>query len=347
MPTVTYFSDDFIFVNGTPASEGYLLGSPAGDGAHLVGQTISIADAPIFISFETDDPDGTFDDDDAGQTMTDTAGTPYPTGEEFEAEYMIVLRDPNTGIDYTAYGISIDGDPQYLSGLSFVGTFPPRDTNLTVISASEGPADGTGPAYEDLLTAFCFTPDTLIATPSGVRPIQSLLAGDLVLTRDNGAQALRWKGATRMSAGQLAQAPHLRPVRIRAGSLGPNLPERDLVVSPDHRILLQGPRPQMLFGTSEVLATAASLIDDRNFLREPEGQPVEYVHLAFETHEIVLGNGLHSESLQPLSPMVDHLQEQTRSELLEIFPHLATGELGRFAQPARRTLTAAEARSLT
>ena len=93
----------------------------------------------------------------------------------------------------------------------------------------------------------CFTPGTLIATPRGETPVEELEAGDRVITRDNGIQEIRWIGAETLDCEGAAPDPHLRPVLIRAGALGNGLPERDMLVSPNHRMLVANDRTALYF----------------------------------------------------------------------------------------------------
>ncbi|MDP1577726.1 MAG: Hint domain-containing protein, partial [Cypionkella sp.] len=88
----------------------------------------------------------------------------------------------------------------------------------------------------------CFTPGTLIATPKGEVPVELLKAGDRIITRDNGIQEIRWVGRKDMGWHDLVANPHLKPVLIRQGSLGNGLPERDMMVSPNHRVLVANDR---------------------------------------------------------------------------------------------------------
>lgn len=78
----------------------------------------------------------------------------------------------------------------------------------------------------------CFLCGTMIETPQGPVAIEDLVPGDLVLTRDRGAQPLRWIGSRGLSGRELAAAPHLVPIRIRAGALAAGVPAADLLVSP-------------------------------------------------------------------------------------------------------------------
>jgi len=151
------------------------------------------------------------------------------------------------------------------------------------------------------LEVMCLVRGTLIDTPDGTRPIEELAAGDLALTRDNGARPIRWIGRRRLEARVLSQVPRLRPVRIRAGALGPGIPSRDLCVSPQHRILVRSSIARRMFGCDEVLVAARQLLALDGIEVDESAGPVEYFHLLFDRHEIIFSNGAETESCQSAS----------------------------------------------
>ncbi|MEC7963589.1 MAG: Hint domain-containing protein, partial [Pseudomonadota bacterium] len=106
----------------------------------------------------------------------------------------------------------------------------------------------------------CFTPGSLIATPKGQRRVEDLQEGDKIITRDNGIQEIRWVGQKRMNGIDLARQPKLQPVLIRKGALGNGLPERDMMVSPNHRVLVTNEKVNLYFNETEVLASAKHLV---------------------------------------------------------------------------------------
>lgn len=191
----------------------------------------------------------------------------------------------------------------------------------------------------------CFTAGTLIDTARGPVPVEALVPGDLVLTRDNGYRPLCWIGSKALDAARLAAEPALRPVRIAAGALGGGLPLRDMEVSPQHRMLFSGARAEMLFGHHEVLVAAVHLVGQPGITRRASGG-VCYVHILFDRHEVVRGDGAWSESFQPGDRTLAGLDAPQRRELLRLFPELALPE-GRGAfTAARATLRRHEARVL-
>lgn len=187
----------------------------------------------------------------------------------------------------------------------------------------------------------CFTEGTMITTPSGTIPVEELSVGDLVLTRDNGARPIRWIGRKKLSASDLAANPRLLPVTFKQGSMGDGLPLRDLKVSPQHRMLIQSYEAELLFGEAEVLAAA------RNFAGRPgietsSAEDVTYIHIMFDQHEIVLSDGVWSESFQPGEHTLGDMDEAQRAELLELFPQLAVDEPNKAYPAARISLKSRE-----
>ncbi|WP_237168451.1 Hint domain-containing protein [Paracoccus shandongensis] len=167
----------------------------------------------------------------------------------------------------------------------------------------------------------CFTRGTLIATATGERPVEDLRIGDLVLTRDNGLQPVRWIGSRHVTAAEIAAKPALAPVRIAAGALGPNVPAQDLLVSQQHRVLVRSAIAARMFAAKELLIAAKHLteVEGIDILADADG--VTYVHLMFAAHEVVLSNGAETESLYP-GPQALLALGDAAEEIFALFPHL-------------------------
>ncbi len=188
----------------------------------------------------------------------------------------------------------------------------------------------------------CFTPGCHILTADGDVVIEDLVVGDRVLTRDSGWQEIRWIGRRNLTGDEVAAEPRFAPVRIAKGALGGGLPERDMRVSPQHRMLFAGPRAELLFGEHEVLVAAIHLVGQPGITRTEPGA-VSYIHLMFDRHEIVLADGAWSESFQPGQATLEGLDQPQRDELLALFPNLVEWN----AYPAARlALKAREAQVL-
>lgn len=172
----------------------------------------------------------------------------------------------------------------------------------------------------------CFVAGTLILMADGSRrPCEDLRVGDMIATQDNGAQQIRWTGTRYLGPLDLARAANLRPVRIRAGSLGDNLPDRDLLVSPQHRILVSSPFATRMFGTSEALIAAKHLTAIDGIDIADDVTNVSYHHLLFERHEIIWSNGAATESLFTGEQALKGVGAAARAEILALFPQLADG----------------------
>ncbi len=188
----------------------------------------------------------------------------------------------------------------------------------------------------------CVARGTLIETSHGDVPVEKLAVGDLVQTLDNGLQPVRWIGSRKIGAAELAGNDSLLPIRILKGALGEGLPEKDLLVSPQHRVLVGGWRAELLFGESEVLAPAKGLINDHTVIRDTSVEEIEYFHVLFDSHEIIKTDGAFTESFHPGAYTMREMDDAARAELIQILPQLATAS-GSYGNTARMVLKTSEA----
>ena len=161
-------------------------------------------------------------------------------------------------------------------------------------------------------------------------------------TKDNGAQDIQWIGSRRMTGARLFAMPKLRPIRIRAGALGIDRPDMELLVSPEHRMVVKGDVARALFNTSEVLVAAKDLMNSSTVSVDLALREVTYIHLLLPDHQILWANGVETESFHPASAALSTLDEVDRLRLLARFPELesAPHTYGGFA---RRSLSGPEA----
>lgn len=241
--------------------------------------------------------------------------------------------------------------------LLFLDEMPPRNQNLWVVHHSMGAiglapgrpgapgvsgADSAASAASAAGGVICFTPGTMIETPHGPRPIETLREGDRVLTKDNGAEEICWIGSRHMSGARLFAMPKLRPVRFRPGALGIERPDQELLVSPGHRMLLRGHAARALFNTSEVLVAARELINNSTVAVDHSLREVTYIHLLLPRHQILWANGVETESYHPAHASVADLSAPDRARLLRRLPDLET-DPGSYGAFARRNLNVSEA----
>ncbi|WP_299704869.1 Hint domain-containing protein [uncultured Tateyamaria sp.] len=243
-----------------------------------------------------------------------------------------VSYDSVTGIGTT---ITLPTGQQVTIGpngeLTVVGDGDEEDFNFTY-TVTDG--NNTDVGFVNATSVPCFVAGTLISTPEGDVPVESLREGDPVLTQDDGPQPLRWIG-TRTVAAQDQYAPIL----IRAGTFGQH---DDVMLSPLHRVLIRDSLAELLFGDREVLVAAKDLVNDRSVTRR-EGGTVTYVHLMFDRHQVVFSGGLATESFLPGPQTTKSFEREIVQEICSIFPELdpETGE--GYGPAARRTLRGYEA----
>lgn len=149
----------------------------------------------------------------------------------------------------------------------------------------------------------CFTRGTMIETPAGAVAIETLAAGSLVSTLEQGPQPIKWIGTTEYEAGMGDLVAHALPVIIRAGALEDGIPSRDLRVSPQHALYIDG-----------VLVPAVGLVNGVSILRDESGDAVEYFHIELDRHNIIISEGVASESFLDMDSraMFDNASEFDR-----------------------------------
>lgn len=254
------------------------------------------------------------------------ASAPPPVGTTLNVSFLSVVDQNNNGLINRFNNDSIDGSDirSSYSGdtltvvdkdgvtVTITGTtfylrdgrvlFTPEDgsklTTSTYQSSSwvsgQGSLPVSGPGG---LGPPCFTPRTRILTAAGPKAVETLRAGDLIQTLDQGLVPLRYVRDRYLSADHLFRNPNHRPVRIAAHALGPGLPERDLVVSPQHRMLIRSAIAQRMFGETEILVPAGQLTSVPG-VSQPEAEgDVRYIHLLLDHHAVILAEAAPTETM--------------------------------------------------
>ena len=287
------------------------------------------------------DGDDTIRGGNGDDTIYGGAGNDYITGGQDDGVDSIFAGDDRDTIVGASSGDYIDGgdggddfDTLDLTG-SDVGsiTYTSDDREDGIINFRDGT---TAEFYDIEAVVPCFTPGTLIATPHGEVSVEHLQVGDRVITRDNGIQVVRWVGRRDLDAAEMRDNGALRGVVIRQGALGHGLPERDMVVSPQHRVLIANDETILYFDEREVLVAAKHLVG-RPGIERLEPQDTSYIHVMFDNHEVILSDGAWTESFQPGDHSLKGLGRAQREEIFALFPSLREVE-GRSAYTAARRM---------
>ena len=178
--------------------------------------------------------------------------------------------------------LTVDGTASV--GGSDVFTFNSFATapGVTFTTTSDGAAHGT------LVEAVCFVAGTRLLTPGGERSVEDLREGDELITLQGTARVTRpitWVGRMRVN---LARHPHpetAAPIRIRRGAFAENIPHRDLLLSPEHCVFIDG-----------LLVAAKCLVNGGTIVQELDQPAVTYYHIETTPHAIVLAEGLPTET---------------------------------------------------
>ena len=195
------------------------------------------------------------------------------------------------------------GDSVVIGGANFTGdtvTYNKLTSTLTVKDASNTPVftmtnvhEGRGAVETfvvngDTITAICYARGTMIRTPDGEMPVERLRAGRQVMTLVDGepvARPVKWLGHRRIDLTNHKRPETVAPIRIQRGAFADNMPHRDLVVSPDHAIFVDGK-----------LICARQLVNGTTIRQETGWTAVDYYHVELDRHAILLAEGLPAES---------------------------------------------------
>ncbi len=269
-------------------------------------------------------------------------GTPTQIGEGPGGNDEFHIDLSNFDDDFTLTSNSLDsGDTFFVSGglswsqtgnvytIRYIGSDDKEhDFDIDVESTNN-----TGIAK---ITIACFAQGMMIETDNGRVPVESLEIGDMVLCGDAEYHPLRWVSQRHIGQPEMAANGDFRPIRICRNALGNNMPDADLVVSPQHRVLLSDWRAELMFGAAEVLVAAAHLVNDRDIVRDHSCDHVTYCHFMFDDHQTVWSNGIETESFYPGATALRGVEPAARNELFALFPDLATAPetYGATCQPA-------------
>jgi hypothetical protein len=207
----------------------------------------------------------------------------------------VTAGDQVTTYDATAqdnYYVSINIPTGYTSVVasSSSGGFEFAEVSYAATTISD-PFDGPGttasaiPYDPTINTYLCFLEGTMIATPGGGIAVETLQPGTPVVTQDGTTETVRWVGVRAVST-KFADPLRANPIRIAAGALEDGVPARDLLLSPDHALLVDG-----------VLIQAAALLNGSSVRRDADmPERFTYYHVELASHALVLAENTPAET---------------------------------------------------
>ena len=279
----TFYLSNFTVTAGTQTISELSTLATLGIGSSVTDQLLSDGgEGPENLS--TGGAAGTlmFNSYDTGTTLNDTVDpTSHYIGQA------VINVDPGTGVGGSSTVTAIFAESN-IGGQNVVIMYVPNLGYTGPMFSSSADFISLNPNITLNTNNFvmpCFLTGTMIATPDGERAVETLSQGDLVLTAEGAAKAIRWLGRSTL-ASRFADPVRDLPVRIKAGALGENQPARDLLVSPGHAMLIDG-----------VLVHAGALVNGTSIVRETgiKGR-FTYFHVETDGHDVLLAEGAATES---------------------------------------------------
>lgn len=242
--------------------------------------------------------------EDGESTYTFPAGTVIPAGE-----HIVVINswDGSTPPSYVyESGIQLEntGDEVILSdGTGAIAAFYNGGGNLADIpfkasinrfgrtrpgQSLQRDPDGSDNIVAAAPNPECFVTGTLIATGDGTTAVEALKIGDWVQTAEGQLKAIKWIGRQTVTPETVQNPMRGYPILVKAGALGNSLPVRDLYVSPDHALLVDG-----------LLINAGALVNSISILQTEPTETFTYFHVELDNHALLIAEGTYAESYLP------------------------------------------------
>ena len=304
MGTLTFLDDTIIGLPGTGSTTTSLIVAPDGNNNYtfnpfattgsfaasaVVSDAGGTADVTLRLIFSDSANPGTDGNDDGmtlfnyvGGSFVQNAGTWQGVGGSYAAVAQGSTFFSTGSTNNTAQQVEGWLQTLYVIGWDINDTFRLQIRGMSSLGVA-------GSTYIQTYTIACFMQGTMIGTPAGERSVEALQAGDLVTTLDGSAKKVKWIGHRTYEAEFGAGEAFVRPVLFRAGSLGGGLPTRDLKVSPQHAMLIDG-----------VMVPAGALVNGVSIVRDTTLADVTYFHVELDSHEAIFAEGAATETF------VDH-----------------------------------------
>lgn len=360
--TVNSTSSDGILDAGSGFNSDVGLGSPTGNLVWWTNASNPLVDETITHTFTTDADEPAYAQS-VRIAFSDLSNSAASGVEQFtvtiNGEQINLLTDPRVTFQNNAdndYVLNADGSVSAVPGAStaavsggainaseigYITITDPAGISSVAVNYDHVSGSANGFNYdlavEDATflppTVICFADTVMIETVEGPKAAGAIKVGDVVITRDDGPQTVRWVGSQLIAGARMAVDGRMRPIRIRAGALGDGTPTNDLLVSPQHRILVRSNIAQKIFGANEVLVAAKQLLLINGIDVADDLDSVTYVHILFDDHQIIFADGAEAESLYTGKEAIKGVGAAARAEIFEIFPQLAENDYE--AQSAR------------
>jgi hypothetical protein len=216
-----------------------------------------------------------------GETLSDPSRTLAPGTGGISGKGSFSSQDITQDITYVG-AVTIGGT---VEGYIVKYTTGPHDVHYEYVSTGAALPQNTALNVNCTDMTLCFMAGTMIATPQGEKKVETLQPGDQVTLATGGAAPVSWVGRQTIAT-RFADPLRTQPIRVRAGALAENMPARDLLLSPDHALLVGG-----------VLAHAGALVNGVSIKREADTPEMfTYYHVELATHELLLAESTPAES---------------------------------------------------
>ena len=165
------------------------------------------------------------------------------------------------------------------------GTFDLQLDPLQNYTGATFPLTANGGGTDIHTSVACFVAGTRLLAPRGAVAVELLRPGDSVLNAGGVVRTVRWVGFRAIDLSRHPDPDVVRPIRILANAFADGVPAREVRLSPDHAVLVDG-----------VLVPARLLVNGASIVRATECRDVVYYHVELDAHDVLLAENLPAES---------------------------------------------------
>ncbi len=182
------------------------------------------------------------------------------------------------------------------------------------------------PPVDEIVGAVCFTSDNMIETDTGEVRASDLKIGMMIKTINGVSQPLKWIYRRCVTPEDMKKYPQLRPISFAPNSLGKSIPNKEMKLSPQHKLLITSPINQMYFEHSSLLVAAKHLVNNTTITIDKSDEGIEYIHLLLDRHEVIYADGTEAESFNPGAWALGIMEAEAKMELDLLFPELRSSD---------------------
>ncbi len=287
-------------------------------GTDVSGYTVVLyqGNGTVVESYSLGSTQGTFGNQDVYVIDGSTSGfdSMSGNGEMYADDALALVDDTGTVVQFISHwGYTVTAVEGPAAGMTSTDVGTASDGSSSLQSDDGGETYYTQYSTNKGSIPACYAPGSRIETPEGYTLVEDLKVGDLVVTHDQKAARVCWVWSGHQPLDDVEL--HQKPVLISKGALGAGLPDRDLIVSGQHRIAVGANHQLAHIFPDPVFVPAKALLGLPGVRHMAGKRSMQWHHFLCEDHCVVFANNVASESLLLGAQILANLTAAQKDEI--------------------------------